>query len=350
MLYETCLIYDFVRKVFPYVDEQLEHWRTVASQIPDPELRKQALASLADKRFHAQGGAIYALYPGLKQEERQKLIVFIVAYQTISDYLDNLCDRAGVESAEAFRNLHLAMVDALAPRQKISNYYIYYPFKNDGGYLQELVTTCQSSLSSPLLNTLLPVLKQWAALYSELQTNKHIAVAERDGVMKGWLDPLVLNFPGFYSWEIAAATGSTLGIFFLAALAKSERPEDPLPLIEDAYFPWVSAIHILLDYFIDRFEDEQNGDLNFVQPYKDDRQMSDRLVMIFRGAGERAQRLANSRFHILVLNGLLAMYLSDPKALLGKNERVTKALLASGVGYARFLYHMCKLLRRRGKI
>lgn len=350
MLYETCLVYDFVRKVFPEVEKQLERWRTLASQIPGPELRTQALASLSDKRFHAQGGAIYVLYPGLARAERHRLTVFIVAYQTISDYLDNLCDRAGVESAAAFRNLHLAMVDALAPGREFSDYYLYYPYKNDGGYLRELVAACQASLDAPLLNKLFPVLQHWAGLYSQLQTNKHIAPAERGNVMKEWLEPLTSNFPGFYTWEIAAATGSTLGIFFLAALARTAQLEDPPAQIEEAYFPWVSGIHILLDYFIDRFEDDQNGDLNFVQPYQDDKRMAERMRLILDGAILRVKKLSKSRFHLLVLKGLLAMYLSDSKAAEGRNKQVTKMLLASGGAFTRFLYRVSKLLRRRGKI
>ena len=59
--------------------------------IPNPELRKQALASIEHKTFHCEGGAIMAL---MANEHYQEAIRFIVAYQTISDYLDNLCDRS----------------------------------------------------------------------------------------------------------------------------------------------------------------------------------------------------------------------------------------------------------------
>lgn len=40
-------------------------------------------------------------------------VKFIVAFQTISDYLDNLCDRVEVNDEQAFRQLHLAITDAL---------------------------------------------------------------------------------------------------------------------------------------------------------------------------------------------------------------------------------------------
>lgn len=55
------------------------------------ELHNQAIASIEHKTFHCEGGGILAL---LANEHREDCIRFIVAYQTISDYLDNLCDRS----------------------------------------------------------------------------------------------------------------------------------------------------------------------------------------------------------------------------------------------------------------
>src|SRR5690625_806169 len=78
-------------KIFPAVNHELGFWTKRAKQIPDDELRAQALASIAAKRFHCQGGAVYALLAG---ERGWETIRFIVAYQTIRDYLDNLCDRS----------------------------------------------------------------------------------------------------------------------------------------------------------------------------------------------------------------------------------------------------------------
>ena len=79
------------RKIFPSVHKELSYWKTRAEGIPNPELRKQALASIEHKTFHCEGGAIMAL---MANEHYHEAIRFIVAYQTISDYLDNLCDRS----------------------------------------------------------------------------------------------------------------------------------------------------------------------------------------------------------------------------------------------------------------
>ena len=49
----------------------------------------------------------------LANEDYKEAIQFIVAYQTISDYLDNLCDRSTSLDPADFAALHEAMTDAL---------------------------------------------------------------------------------------------------------------------------------------------------------------------------------------------------------------------------------------------
>lgn len=119
---EGLLIYRFVKNIFPQVEKALDHWRQYALTIPDPVLKEQALASIKKKRFHCQGGNIYALYPGVNQKA---MVDFIVAFQTISDYLDNLCDRVDCADEKSFRRLHQAMEEALKPQLPISDYYAY---------------------------------------------------------------------------------------------------------------------------------------------------------------------------------------------------------------------------------
>ena len=67
-------------------------------------------------------------------------------------------------------------------------------------------------------------------------------------------------------WEFAAATGSTLGMFALAC-AQSLRLGRTTPLAGSSVFSFNICAHILLDYYIDREEDEVGGDLNFVSYY-----------------------------------------------------------------------------------
>ncbi|HZL64920.1 MAG TPA: DUF2600 family protein, partial [Thermoleophilia bacterium] len=99
-------------QVRPCVLAHLRHWTGRARTIPSPELRRQALASIADKTFHCEGGGIYGLLAG---DRRREAVRFIVAYQTISDYLDNLCDRGTSLDPQDFRALHASLRHALTP-------------------------------------------------------------------------------------------------------------------------------------------------------------------------------------------------------------------------------------------
>src|SRR5690606_9058718 len=93
--------------------------------------------------FHCEGGAVYA---AANVSKRHLLIPLIVALQTISDYLDNLCDRSTSMDAADFRQLHLAMSHAVDPGASLTDYYAYRQEHDDGGYLHKLVRTCQSCI------------------------------------------------------------------------------------------------------------------------------------------------------------------------------------------------------------
>ena len=81
----------FVTRVFPGVERELKQWQEMIKSAGDEELRRQGEASIEKKKFHCLGGGFYALMEGAGGDT----LSFIVALQTISDYLDNLCDRAG---------------------------------------------------------------------------------------------------------------------------------------------------------------------------------------------------------------------------------------------------------------
>ena len=341
------LVIAFVAKTFPAVKRELAKWRQYARHIPDRELSLQALASIEHKTFHCLGGGIYSLYPGAPAPQ---LVSFIVALQTISDYLDNLCDRAGIADEEAFRQLHLAMTDALTPGKQRADYYRFYPHKEDNGYLEALVYTCQQILAAfPSYARVQPYTLRLAALYSELQTYKHTETDVREERMLAWTASHQAVFPEIGPWEFSAATGSTLGLFLLCALAaKPNLTDHKARQAFDAYFPWICGLHILLDYFIDRKEDEAGGDLNFVAYYRSDEEINTRLSLFWRMSLAKANALPEPVFHTTVIRGLFAMYLSDAKTDSPENKKIRDALLQEAGTQTRLLYSFCRLLRRQG--
>ena len=342
--YGIKLVLRYVKKIFPQVDAELASWSKIAKNAGDSVLIKQALASINLKKFHAQGGSIYALYPKV---DTMRMVKLIVAFQTICDYLDNLCDRTGVKDESAFRQLHLAMLDAVDPIRGINNYYYYYPYKNDGGYLEQLVNECRKQIKElPSYNLVIEHIKKYIHLYIDLQSYKHLSIHIREKCLKVWADYYTGRYPGLSWWEFSAASGSTLGVFVMLASAfdKSLTPEKAAAL-DHAYFPWICGLHILLDYYIDSQEDTQMGDLNFTSYYKNLKHCEERLTLFSKNALKVCQNLQYGEFHLTVVKGLLAMYLSDPKACSNMNRFASKSLVKKAGGETTLYYHMCKMLR-----
>lgn len=339
----SIILFSFIFQTLPRVQKLMKQWQRKARAIPDQTLRQQALDSLAGKAFHCQGGAVFAAYP-----LNANLLRFIVAYQTMCDYLDNLCDRAGSTDGQAFRQLHRALLDALDPARSPVDYYKYYPFKNDGGYLKALVEECRRSLEQAVayqeVQSQLIKLAEW---YSSLQTAKHIHLEQREQVLCNWAKRQMADYPDLYWQEFAAATGSTLAIFALLRQAFMDNNQQrTYQLIYDAYFPWICSLHILLDYLIDQEEDRQGGDLNFVFYYDGSETVIERFTWLLSSCYQEIAGLPEYQFHRLVVDGLLAMYLSDSKVQLQGYEQLRRYLLNNGSTTAWRTYHLCCSVRR----
>lgn len=325
------LMKDVYKKIFPEVNNQLNYWRERASQIPNEELRTQALASIKDKKFHCQGGSVYSFLAG---EQWQEAIRFIIAYQTISDYLDNLCDRSTSLDPLDFRMLHQSMEDALTPENPIQTYYQYRTEQEDADYLQELVKTCQSVLRKIEQHSIFqPYLLELERMYSDLQVHKHVEHSQRIPRLENWFEQHRDKWPMLTWYEFAACTGSTLGIFCLVSYGLNNQMTKKLAeQIFSSYFPFLQGLHIMLDYFIDQQEDEEEGDLNFCNYYANQQKLEDRLIYFVEQTNQQIQQLPDRSFHEMVQNGLVGLYLADPKVKKMKDVQpiVKKLIQVSG--------------------
>lgn len=335
-----------ILKVQPVTHSCLRDWKKRAQNIPDPELRRQALASIEAKTFHCEGGSLYGLLAGLHYKDA---IQFIVAYQTISDYLDNLCDRSTSQDPEDFRALHESMMHALTPDAPLAAYYRFRQEQNDGGYLAALVQTCQTVLSRlPNYQLGAAALKELAGIYVDLQVHKHVRKDERVPRLQAWFAGQERDLPPMAWYEFAACAGSTLGIFCLVSqLFQPATKGDLVARIKRAYFPWVQGLHILLDYLIDQEEDRTGLDLNFCSYYETSEHLSCRLSHFYRQAQTSVASLPNAGFHQLITRGLLSIYLADYKVARQKDVRaISKKLLRLGGSEAFFFYLHCWVYRR----
>lgn len=306
------LMYLVYRYILPEVRQELRNWQVVIAQMPDDELRQQALASMTSKQFHCEGGAVYALE---NLSMRHLLIPLIVAFQTISDYLDNLCDRSTSMDPIDFRQMHQAMLDAIQPDAPLHDYYAYHAEQNDGGYLASLVRTCQARIKQlPAYAAVQDDVITLVKLYIDLQVYKHIPIDEREQALLAWWTSHQADYPGLQWQEFAAASGSTLAVFYLfQAASQTSTTRHTAQQIKTAYFPYVCSLHILLDYLIDQAEDSVGGDLNFCNYYPDQESTCERMLHIAEEARRSIENLTNHPFHTMIIDGLLALYLSDPK-------------------------------------
>ncbi|WP_138753274.1 tetraprenyl-beta-curcumene synthase family protein [Paenibacillus sinopodophylli] len=306
------LMHRVYKYVLPEVEKELAKLRELAQRIPDQELRAQALSSMDSKKFHCQGGGVYA---AANLEHRHVLIPLIVALQTISDYLDNLCDRSTSLNPDDFRLLHQSMLDAVNPEAPLQDYYAFRSENNDAGYLHHLVLLCQTQIRKlPSYRSVQKHVSELVSLYGDLQVYKHIHNDLREEHLLAWWELHREQYPDLQWNEFAAAAGSTLGMFMLFLAASEERlSEQDAAVIRNIYFPHVCGLHILLDYLIDQEEDLAGGDLNFCHYYDNESLLVERIGTIVNRAREDVKQLPASRFHRLIIEGLLALYLSDPK-------------------------------------
>lgn len=340
------LMYRIYRSVLPDVSFYLEQWREKAEKIPNDELRKQALMSIDTKEFHCQGGAILSLLAG---SQRTKVIEFVVAYQTISDYLDNLCDRSTSLDPRDFEALHESMIHALTPGAEQTNYYRMREDQNDGGYLWGLVQTCQRILNElPHYASISTTLLDLARYYCDLQIHKHVIKEDRVPRLQAWYSNHKDSIPAMSWYEFSACTGSTLGIFCLVSYASQKNlTADQVKVIKNGYFPWVQGLHILLDYFVDQEEDKEGGDLNFCSYYESGKQMLDRFGHFVKQADISIDGLPDRKFHKLINRGLLGIYLADQKVSNHPGiKKIAGKIMRMGGSATMFFYVNRKLMQR----
>lgn len=326
------------RKVLPTVHKELAYWKDRACSIPNPELRKQALASIESKTFHCEGGAILAL---TSKDKYKNAIKFIVAYQTISDYLDNLCDRSTSLDPEDFAALHESMEDALSLSDDDKNYYRLRYDQDDGQYLKDLVKTCQSVLKElDHYDKIKDYLLELCRYYCDLQIHKHVKVDERVPRLQNWFKDYKSKIPSMEWYEFSACSGSTLGIFCLVSYAmRDDFASNHAEKIRNGYFPYVQGLHILLDYFIDQDEDRIGGDLNFCFYYENEEKLFNRLKHFIEEADRYTEELPHKKFHQLINRGLLGIYLSDEKVRKQKSvQKLAKEMIKTGGMISYFFY------------
>jgi tetraprenyl-beta-curcumene synthase len=323
---------------------ELDTWRRRARAIPDASIREDALDSIARKRGHADGAALFWILP---RRRHPSLLALLVAYQTMWDFLDNVSERGAHAGRENGEMLHRALVAAIDAQAPLGEHYRHHPQDGDEGYLDALVRACREGCAKlPGFARVRPPALSETAGCAVQSINHEPDPAVRDAELRAWAarrcEP---PEAGELRWfEMAAAASASLVPHVLLALAAEERC-DPLDIAQAraAYMPWASLATAMLDSYADRIEDAASGDHSYLAHYGEDD--AGRLAEILARAAGEVRRLRGGSRHAIILAGVVALYLSKDAARTPAERPRTGELVRSGGSLAELLLPVLRAWR-----
>lgn len=312
-------------EVFPVARRELRSWRECAERIPDSELSRHALKTLAMEAGNSEGAALFAtLAP---RRHQRSVIRLLVAYQTMYDYLDTISEQPVADPIANGHRLHRALVAAVGGEAADVDYYAHHSRRHDGGYLRQLVDACRRTFASlPSAGAALGAVCEAAQRSGMGQTLNHAARHGDGGPFTRWAAGLAPR-SGLEPWEVACSTGSTLSTHALLAAAGGRLAESDAIAVEAAYFPWAGALNALLDSLVDAPDDGLTGNPNHLEHYAGPAEAAARLGAIARRSMEGLREVPAGDRHATILAAMIAFYLSRPEASLPQARPVRDAVL-----------------------
>jgi len=297
--------------VFPDACREVRVWRERAQAIPDPALRRIALRAHREKRGNLEGAAAFAAFA--QPAGRHAAVRAVVAYQTMFDYLDDLSEEPSENPIANGRRLNGALLAAIAPGEPQHDYYPQRPGGEDGGYLHALIATCRTALTAlPSFVTIAELARVATERVITYQSLNHGDGNGRHDSFERWARHSGKAHARLRWWETGAAAGSTLDLFALIAAA-ADPALDPgaARTLGAAYFPWVGALHSLLDSLADRTEDLATGRRGLIDYYRSPDEAAQRMATIASEAMRQVRELHGGRSHTLIVAAMTSFYLCD---------------------------------------
>jgi tetraprenyl-beta-curcumene synthase len=296
--------------VYPRVVREMRHWHARASEVPDPLLRSVALEAQRAKRGNIEGAAAFAAL--VPRRQRGLTVRMLVAWQAAYDYADLLSEQPCAEPAANSRQVHLALLRALQPGVAHDDYYVHCTSADDGGYMREMVDTTRIAFSktSNVRPVTRPAERAIARIidYQALNQDEH-------GPLARWAETVTVPASGLQWWETAAAGASSLAVLALLAAAADPRLQAAdIPAVEGAYYPWIGALHTLLDSLIDLHEDAEAGQPSLLVHYASAQEAAARMQMLADRALRAARSLRQGGAHLWILVAMASLYLTAPTA------------------------------------
>jgi tetraprenyl-beta-curcumene synthase len=301
--------------VFPCLGSEVRHWQTRANEIRDPVLRRLALDSQTAKRRSLEGAVAFAAF--VPRSGRLPVIRALTAYQVIFDYLDTLSEQPNPDPINNGRQLNQALLTAVERQSPCLDYYAHHSHRDDDGYLKDLIQTCHEALGAlPSYAVIAVSMRRATERIVAYQSLNHGDAHGSHDAFARWANAETQSDTGLRWWETGAAAGSSLAVLALITAAA-----DPLlthaqtAALDNAYYPWIGALHTLLDSLIDRQEDTgAPGQRSLIDCYLSPQETAARLEMIAAQAVRYTRTLPRAHHHALVLAAMASLYLSDPQA------------------------------------
>jgi tetraprenyl-beta-curcumene synthase len=308
---------------------EVERWQAHAAVIPDATIRKDALAALKHKRPNTDGAALLWIIPCRRCP---RLLRLLVAYEIMGDFLDSTVERGAHVGVVNGRQLHLALVDAVDIERPTSDYYLYHPWQDDGGYLLRLVESCRYGCTLlPSYPSMRPLLIRAARLAQVQGLNHELDLALREVVLQRWAEQEGNADSGLDWYETAGAASAWLTV--LALMAVAMEPASTTSQAYEvflAYFPWIALTATFLDSYDDLIEDRLNDTSNYFAHYDSFEVVVSRIDELVRRATSEARALHNGERHAVIVASMIALYLSKDSVRGPDMLSTSQMLLRSG--------------------
>ncbi len=299
----------YQRRVLPAARRELRRWDRLAAQMPGGPLREAALGALREKRSNPEATAVFAILA--PRARRAAALRAMTALQVAVDYLDSLGEQAVEDPLGDGLALHGALVDAVSPGLIGGGWYRLHPDSGDGGYLEALVAACREELAAlPSGQMVASALRRAAERCGEGQARTHASAGDATE-LRQWAAGLAAA-PGYRWWELASGASSSVAAHALiAAAADPETTVEQAELIDQAYFPSIGALTVLLDDLVDRDQDRTAGEHNYLDYYGGAEVAAERIALIAARGRARLAELPNRRRHGAILAGVAGFYLNE---------------------------------------
>ncbi len=312
--------------VFPSVCSERRRRRARALEIPDPLLRRMAIESQR-KWGNVEGAAAFAAF--VPRRHRAAAARAMMCFQAAYNYLDMLGEQPNADPAANGRRLHQALLVALDPDAAHVDYYAHSAQREDGGYLREIVDCSRAALAAlPSYSAVAPAALRAAERIVAFQSCN---TGERQGDLRAlerWARAATPPGSDLRWWEVAAAGGSSLCVYALIALAADPELDLWAPAaVADAYFPWIGALHSLLDNLVDATEDRATGQHSLIGAYSSPEEAASRMRWLAERSLRAAASLPGGRGHTLLLAAMASFYLCTPEASTPEALPVARAVL-----------------------